>query len=76
MDNIKPTSVRLDPEVNRELEALSVYTHRSKSYLIKEAVSFYLSERADLEIALEKYRDPATEYVDWKDVKNEIRDSD
>ena len=51
-------------------------SRRSKSWLIKEVLTYYLEERADLEAALEKLHDPDTEYLDWEQAKSELLSQD
>ena len=73
---IKPTSVRLEAGLLKKLEVLSKRIHRPKTWLIKEAIQYYLEERADLEIALEKFSNPNTEYLDWEEAKHDILNKD
>ncbi len=40
-------AVRLDPEMEKELEQLAAATGRSKSFYVKEALAAYLDDRAD-----------------------------
>lgn len=69
---IKPTSLRLEENLQKELDKAAERMQRPKSWIIKEAIRYYLEERADLEIALEKLKDPNAEYVDWNEVKNDL----
>jgi RHH-type rel operon transcriptional repressor/antitoxin RelB len=73
---INPVSVRLDSELYDKLSGLAKTTRRSKSWLIKEALTYYLEERADLEVALEKLHDPDAEYLDWEQAKSELLSQD
>jgi RHH-type rel operon transcriptional repressor/antitoxin RelB len=45
-------TVRLDPDTEEQLTALSRQTGRSKSYFIREAITEYLVDRADYVNAL------------------------
>jgi RHH-type transcriptional regulator, rel operon repressor / antitoxin RelB len=45
-------AVRLDPQMEKELEQLAAATGRSKSYCVKEALAAYLKDRADYLLAL------------------------
>ncbi len=65
-------SVRLPEELAQRLEAVARATRRSKSSFIVEAVERYLEEREDLEIALARFRDPGTEWVDHDEVRREL----
>ena len=65
-------SVRLPDELAARLDALAKATRRSKSAFIREALEAWLEEREELEIALARFRDPATEWVDHEDVRREL----
>lgn len=45
-------AVRLDPQMEKELEQLAAATGRSKSFYVKEALAAYLEERGDYLLAL------------------------
>jgi RHH-type rel operon transcriptional repressor/antitoxin RelB len=45
-------AVRLDPQMEKELEQLAAATGRSKSFYVKEALAAYLEERSDYLLAL------------------------
>jgi len=45
-------AVRLDPQMEKELEQLATASGRSKSYYVKEALAAYLEDRADYLLAL------------------------
>jgi predicted DNA-binding protein len=66
-------TVRLPEELASRLEALTATTRRSKSSLIVEAIERFVDEREDLEIALARFRDPDTEWVEHDDVRRELR---
>jgi len=68
----KPTSVRLDEEMLEQIDSIASSSHRSRAWIIKEAVSFYLDEKADLDLALAKLQDPSSEYVSWDVAKNDL----
>jgi RHH-type transcriptional regulator, rel operon repressor / antitoxin RelB len=40
-------AVRLDPEMEKELEQLAGATGRSKSFYVREALAAYLEDRAE-----------------------------
>ncbi len=70
--NNKPTSLRLEEELQKELDLASKRLARPKSWIIKEAIRHYLDERADLEIALDRLKDPNSQYVDWDQVSDDV----
>lgn len=45
-------AVRLDTQMEEELEKLAAATGRSKSFYVKEALAAYLEDRADYWLAL------------------------
>jgi len=51
---------------------ISKATKRTKTSVIVEAIERYLDEQEDLEIALARFRDPETEWVDHEDVLREL----
>ena len=65
-------SVRLPDELAARLDALAKATRRSKSSFILEALEAWLEKREELEIALARFRDPATEWVDHEEVRREL----
>jgi predicted DNA-binding protein len=65
-------SVRMPDDLASRLAEIARATKRTKSSFIIEALERYLQERADLEIALARLRDPGSEWVDHEDVRNEL----
>lgn len=65
-------SVRMPNELADRLAAIAKATQRSKSSFIIEALQSYLEEREDLEVALARFRDPATVWVDHDEVRREL----
>jgi RHH-type rel operon transcriptional repressor/antitoxin RelB len=59
-------AVRLDPEMEKELEQLAAATGRSKSFYVKEALAAYLEDRADylLTLAALERKEPRTSLAD------------
>ena len=65
-------SVRLPDPLAERLEALAKVTRRSKSSFIVEALELYLEEREDLELALDRFRDPKAKWFDHDEVRREL----
>ncbi len=65
-------SVRLDKEMEKELEALSKLTKRPKSFFVKEALREYLEDIKDLLIAQERMSAPDREVIDLQELKKEL----
>lgn len=65
-------SVRIPDELAARLTAVAEATKRTKTSFIVEALERYLEEREDLEIALARLRDPASEWVEHEAVRDEL----
>ncbi len=51
-------SVRLPDELVGRLEKIAKETERSKSFFIQKALDNYLTEQAELQVSLDRLRDP------------------
>ncbi|MCY3861039.1 MAG: hypothetical protein OXG67_03595 [bacterium] len=49
---------------------------RSRAHIIRQALERYLEDYDDLEMALERLRDPTDPVLDWDQVRHELLDSD
>ncbi len=67
-----PLSVRLDEEIEKELKEAASVLGRSQAWIIRQAVRYYLDELADLEIAMDRLRDPTAKWIDHEDAKREL----
>jgi predicted DNA-binding protein len=65
-------SVRIPESLAERLESVAKATKRSKSSFVVEALERLLDAREDLETALARLRDPATEWVDHDEVRREL----
>ncbi|MEE8583590.1 MAG: ribbon-helix-helix domain-containing protein [Acidobacteriota bacterium] len=65
-------SVRIPEELAARLTQLAQATRRSKSSFIVEALERFLDEREDLEVALARFRDPGSEWIDHQEVRREL----
>lgn len=52
-----PISIRLDEELDSQLDATSRRLKRSKSFIIKSALEQYLAEYAEYQLALDRLND-------------------
>ncbi len=68
----KQNLLRLTQEASESIDALAEELGWTRSRVVAEAVAFYGSERADLEIALSRLRDPNAEWVTHEQVKREL----
>ncbi len=65
-------SVRIPEDLSDRLAALAKATKRSKSSFIIEALTRFLDEREDLEVALGRFRDPSAEWAEHDEVRREL----
>lgn len=52
-----PTSVRLDPDTERRLDALARTTGRSRAYYIREAIAQHIDDLEDIYLAEKRLED-------------------
>ena len=67
-------SVRLTKDLETRLDRLASKTHRPKSYYVKQALSKYIEEQEEIEIATEAYREhleSGKKTVSFEDVMGE-----
>jgi predicted DNA-binding protein len=65
-------SVRLPEALAKELDQIAVETERPRSFHVHKAVETYVREFADLQIALDRLRDPSDPVVSGRDVKKSL----
>lgn len=58
MSRSRTVSIRLPPDLVEAIDDLARETDRSRTYLTKKALEAYLAEQADLQLALDRLRDP------------------
>lgn len=69
-------SVRLPPEIKRELEAYAKATQRSSAFIVKEAIEAHLADRRAYLAAIEESLHEAEEtgeYVSWEAAREWLR---
>lgn len=62
-------SLRLPDHLADELEDIARETERSKSFHIQKAIELYLQERADLQIAMDRLKDPSESIINSQDMR-------
>jgi RHH-type transcriptional regulator, rel operon repressor / antitoxin RelB len=62
-------SLRLPDHLAGELENIAKETERSKSFHIQKAIELYLTERADLQIALDRLTDTSDTIISSRDLR-------
>ncbi len=65
-------SVRLPDNLANALSDVAIATERSKSFLIQKALEAYLEEQADLQIALDRFKDPADKVISLDEMRSEL----
>ncbi len=63
-------SVRIRDDLASKLSEISKETERPKSFHVQKAIEAYLSEIADLQIALDRSHDPSDPIVSLDNMRN------
>ena len=69
-------TARVPDELVEALDAAAERLKRSRADIIRQALERYLEDYEDLEVALERLRDPADPVLDWDRVRRELLSSD
>ena len=69
-------TARVPDELVEALDAAAEDLKRSRADIIRQALERYLEDYDDLEVALERLRDPADPVLDWDQVRLELLGSD
>ena len=65
-------SARLPDELVTALDEVAAKLRRTRAYVIRQAVEYYLEDFEDISRAVEVSRDPADPILDWETVKHEL----
>jgi RHH-type transcriptional regulator, rel operon repressor / antitoxin RelB len=65
-------SVRIRDDLASKLSEISEETERSKSFHVQKAIEAYLSEIADLQIALDRLQDPSDPIVSLENMRKNV----
>ena len=65
-------TARVPNELVEALDAAAAGLKRSRADIIRQALERYLEDYEDLEVALERLRDPSDPVLDWDRVRNEL----
>ena len=65
-------SIRLPEPLAKELNQIAEDTERSRSFHVQKALENYIEEFADLQIALDRLRDPRDPVVTSKDMRKSL----
>jgi predicted DNA-binding protein len=69
-------TARVPTELIEALDAAAEDLKRSRADIIRHALERYLEDYDDLDVALERLRDPADRVLDWDEVRQELLSSD
>ncbi len=65
-------TARVPDELVEALDAAAEDLKRSRADIIRHALERYLEDYDDLDVALERLRDPADPVLDWDEVRQEL----
>jgi RHH-type rel operon transcriptional repressor/antitoxin RelB len=65
-------SVRIRDDLASKLSEISEETERPKSFHVQKAIEAYLSEIADLQIALDRLHDPSDPIVSIENMRENV----
>ena len=65
-------SVRIPDELASQLSEIARETERPKSFHIQKAIEAYLTEIADLQVALDRLHDTSDPVISVKDMRKEL----
>ena len=65
-------SIRIPDELAAKLAEIAKETERPKSFHIQKAIESYLSELADLQVALDRLHDTTDPVISLKDMRKDL----
>ena len=68
----KAVSIRIPDDLASRLDEISKETERPKSFHVQKALEAYLSEVADLQIAIDRLRDSSDSILTVEDMRKEL----
>ena len=69
-------TTRLPDDLVEELESAAKSLKRSRAEIVRQAIEHYLEDFEDLELALDRMRDPTDAVLDWEQVKRDLLAAD
>ncbi len=67
-----PVSIRLPERLAAELDEVAASAERSRSFVVQKAIEAYLAEQADLQIALDRLKDPTDPVISVAAMRDEL----
>ena len=65
-------SVRIPDNLAKKIESVAREAERPKSFIIQKAIEAYLDDCADLQVALDRLRDPADQVVTGDELRESL----
>ena len=65
-------SVRLPDAVARKLDSVAQASERPRSFIVQKAIESYLEECADLQVALDRLRDPSDAVISGAEMRKTL----
>lgn len=69
-------TTRLPPDLVAALDEAARTLKRPRAAIVRQALERYLEDFQDLDLAMERLRDPADPVLDWDDVKRDLLGQD
>jgi RHH-type rel operon transcriptional repressor/antitoxin RelB len=68
----KAISIRISEDLDLKLSEISKETERPKSFHVQKALEAYLTELADLQVAIDRLHDTSDPIVSVDDIRKEL----
>ena len=68
----KSISIRLPDKLAKQLDAVAHDTERPRSLILQKALETYLDDYADLQVALDRLRDPKDKVISGKQLRKSL----
>ena len=65
-------SIRLDDQIARQLAEIARASQRTRSFHVQRAVEAYLEDYAELQIALDRFREAGDPILSSREMKQEL----
>ncbi|GAB4173425.1 MAG: hypothetical protein Kow00100_15060 [Geothermobacteraceae bacterium] len=65
-------TARLPDEVVAALDRAAQQLHRSRADIVRQAIESYIEDFDDLNVAIDRLRDPADETIDWQEARRAL----
>lgn len=69
-------TARVPDELLAAVDSAAAQLQRSRAEIVRQALERYVEDFDDLDIALQRLRDPSDPVLDWEQVKRALLDSD